>query len=681
MQNLNIPGNRNSITNTATSSTKSDSSSNLKNHNNISLKTISHPTTPQNNINSISKPVSNVSTPKPSSNSVKNSTFATQKSTTNQLMKICVVIGKKHYVDIQIFHDETSRDILDLISAQKSLEPKSTQVIYEELPKLQMLRIFEDHESIYEAAKVWLTNSKNTLRYAFKENKYRFLNFPEDYLIPRNVINAQTSINSLRVKIINDFFPMNGEKGKPLEFSSILYVKEKNRKKWTKKLVLIKSDGVFMAKSDYKKALSEKNPTYIRLSHISDSHLYYGYGWSKKLKSPTDFGFALKNPIIQTKNKNISYFCCETEELFNRWVAVVRTVKYGSILRHNFKYVSNENGKDRIYQIKEGHDRRLHPEKYKSKNSSNIPSSPTFSQNSLNYGTSSSNLNSPNRYTHQNNNNRHQSGASSVQSQAYLAGQAYARKLQNQQQKQQFSAPMTQFYEQGQSRNIGAVNDFPPPPPFVHQLENVFQNAKENNNTIQENRINHPSSGSRNSYNSDIQGQIGLNSQQNAKVMNPDGFQLNSTLTRKASAKLIEDFEDEFDSEDDTFENKLDAMGTLDSSVFNPGTVLRQTSYREEKNLRQAPPAADFQTELARKLESTLKRTHAAPTVNSIKKDVFPPPPPFDPPPVPNQHIPHLSSPQQQPQFSNSNNNQFSSQHFSTNNVSSNKPPPPPRRR
>lgn len=119
---------------------------------------------------------------------------------------------------------------------------------------------------------MWLTNSKNTLRYAFKENKYRFINFPEDYLIPKNVVNAQTSVNSLRVKLINDFFPMNGEKGKPLEFSSILYVKEKSRKKWVKKLVLIKAEGVFVAKSDYKKALSEKNPAYsafINLDTVS----------------------------------------------------------------------------------------------------------------------------------------------------------------------------------------------------------------------------------------------------------------------------------------------------------------------------------------------------------------------------------------------------------------------------
>lgn len=465
------------------------------------------------------------------------------------------------------------------------------------------------------------------------------------------------------------------------------------------------------------------NALYTRAAHISDCHMYYGYGWSKKLKAPTDFGFALKNPIIQTKNKNISYFCCETEELFNRWVAVVRTVKYGSILRHNFKYVSNESGKDRIFQIKEGHDRRLHPEKFKNKisdsNQNSTLNTGNFSSN--NNGNASGNHGNavPQRHQHSQNQQSqqtydsmhstqtrqtHLSGTStdfsqsnqSNQSQAYLAGQAYARRLQSQQ-NQQFAAPMTQFYEQGQSRNVGAVNDFPPPPPFVHQLENVFQNAKENS---QVNRMNHPSSGSRNSYNSDMsQGQIGLNSNGsnghngsslghgsphrmnqtgvnqnginqnphqysqnthqftqnstnqtniNLNITNQPVFNLNSTLTRQASAKLnMFDQDETFDSEEDDFEHKLDAMGTLESSVFNPGTVLRQTSYRSEHK-----PIEDFQSELARKLggTSTLQRSNINGTVaKQGRNELFPPPPPFEPPPVP--------------------------QNFT------NKPPPPPRRR
>ena len=107
------------------------------------------------------------------------------------------------------------------------------------------------------------------------------------------------------------------------------------------------------------------------------------------------------------------------------------------------------------------------------------------------------------------------------------------------------------------------------------------------------------------------------------------------------------DQDETFDSEEDDFEHKLDAMGTLESSVFNPGTVLRQTSYRSEHK-----PIEDFQSELARKLggTSTLQRSNINGTVaKQGRNELFPPPPPFEPPPVP--------------------------QNFT------NKPPPPPRRR
>jgi len=335
---------------------------------------------------------------------------------------------KPKSVDLSIFKDETARDVLDLLTVAEKLKPRAQQVLYEEIPKLNLVRFFEDQESIFNALSHWpLSKSKiqeNKLSYASKPNKYQLIEQPETVFAPPDILpKQQKQLESLRQKILDRTFPLDAQNFTPIEFKSKMYMKEQQKKRWVKKMVIINANGLFVAKGSYKK-YNPKKTELRRAAHLSECCLYMGFNWKKVLKSPTDFCFALKSPLVQVaKSKHIAYFCCENEDVFNRWWSIIRAYKYGSILRENYTFITSSQD-TRIQTTFKGHHARLnssHTERSRDSISTLTRGAPRIPS-------------TPNN----------------------------------------FNAPLSEYYQKGGTKMTGQINDFPPPPAFVHELENLY---------------------------------------------------------------------------------------------------------------------------------------------------------------------------------------------------------------
>ena len=56
--------------------------------------------------------------------------------------------------------------------------------------------------------------------------------------------------------------------------------------------------------------------------------VYYGIGWKKKYKAPSDFCFAIKHPQIQVKApKHTRYLCADDGRTLQQWMTAIRVAK------------------------------------------------------------------------------------------------------------------------------------------------------------------------------------------------------------------------------------------------------------------------------------------------------------------------------------------------------------------
>lgn len=69
------------------------------------------------------------------------------------------------------------------------------------------------------------------------------------------------------------------------------------------------------------------------------NQVYYGVGWRKKYKAPTEYCFAIKHPCLQQpkSTKYIKYVCAEDEWTLQKWMSAIRIVKYGQQLLDNYE--------------------------------------------------------------------------------------------------------------------------------------------------------------------------------------------------------------------------------------------------------------------------------------------------------------------------------------------------------
>ncbi|CAH1721668.1 unnamed protein product [Aphis gossypii] len=197
--------------------------------------------------------------------------------------------------------------------------------LVEHLPDLHMERVYEEHELLVDNLMLWTRDSKNRLL---------FVERPERTLIFENPSLFNTSTQSLSHATSNfaqEYF-CNG--GLP-SVEGPLYIKTDSRKGWKKYHSVLRASGLYY----YKDKASRSPKDLVCLATFDVNQVYYGVGWRKKYKAPTEHCFAIKHPCLQQpkSTKYIKYVCAEDERTLQKWMSAIRIVKYGQQLLDNYE--------------------------------------------------------------------------------------------------------------------------------------------------------------------------------------------------------------------------------------------------------------------------------------------------------------------------------------------------------
>ncbi|KAL4141738.1 hypothetical protein QTP88_004319 [Uroleucon formosanum] len=197
--------------------------------------------------------------------------------------------------------------------------------LVEHLPDLHMERVYEEHELLVDNLMLWTRDSKNRL--LFVERPERTLIFENPSLF--NTSNQ--SLNHATSNFAQEYF-CNG--GLP-SVEGPLYIKTDSRKGWKKYHSVLRASGLYY----YKDKASRSPKDLVCLATFDVNQVYYGVGWRKKYKAPTEHCFAIKHPCLQQpkSTKYIKYVCAEDERTLQKWMSAIRIVKYGQQLLDNYE--------------------------------------------------------------------------------------------------------------------------------------------------------------------------------------------------------------------------------------------------------------------------------------------------------------------------------------------------------
>ncbi|XP_042895717.1 abnormal cell migration protein 10 isoform X2 [Parasteatoda tepidariorum] len=208
------------------------------------------------------------------------------------------------------------------------MDPRWTLV--ENIPELFMERLYEDHEHLVENLLLWARDSPNKLMFLERDEKYDLFINPEEYLLIGSSSEKGSELDDdAKTSLLEEFFSSSSVP----EVESALYLKSDGKKAWKKHFFVLRASGIYYCP----KGKSKLSKDLICLTTFEMSNVYTSIGWKKKYKAPTDFGFAIKHPQIQTKSsKYIKYLCAEDEQTLKLWVMGIRIAKFGPLLKENY---------------------------------------------------------------------------------------------------------------------------------------------------------------------------------------------------------------------------------------------------------------------------------------------------------------------------------------------------------
>ena len=216
-----------------------------------------------------------------------------------------------------------------------TLDPKWALV--ELVPDLYMERVYEDHEQLVENCLLWKVDSKNTLWFIERPEKFDLFIRPEIYLLGNTSSERNDSMEEhCRQELVEEYFSVSGV-GAP-QVEGYAWLKAENKKSWKKFYFVLRTSGLYYSPKGRK-----TSKDLLCLCTFDVNQVYYGVGWKRKFKAPTDFCFGIKHPQIQAKNpKYIRYLCVDTQKELHQWVTGIRIAKNGQHLHENYRGLVEE---------------------------------------------------------------------------------------------------------------------------------------------------------------------------------------------------------------------------------------------------------------------------------------------------------------------------------------------------
>ncbi|XP_015173825.1 PREDICTED: ras-associated and pleckstrin homology domains-containing protein 1-like isoform X1 [Polistes dominula] len=216
------------------------------------------------------------------------------------------------------------------------MDPK--WAVVEHLPDLFMERVYEDHELLVENLLLWTRDSKNKLLFVERPDKNQLFFTPERFLLGHSDRCSNEYDDHSRNMLLEEFFTSINV-GVP-EVEGPLYLKSDSKKGWKKYHFILRASGLYY----WPKEKARTARDLVCLATFDVNQVYYGVGWKKKYKAPTDFCFAIKHPRLQQpkSTKFIKFLCAEDNASLERWMVGIRLAKYGRQLMDNYRLVMDE---------------------------------------------------------------------------------------------------------------------------------------------------------------------------------------------------------------------------------------------------------------------------------------------------------------------------------------------------
>ncbi|XP_011310496.1 amyloid beta A4 precursor protein-binding family B member 1-interacting protein isoform X2 [Fopius arisanus] len=217
-----------------------------------------------------------------------------------------------------------------------AMDPK--WAVVENLPELFMERVYEDHELLVENLLLWTRDSKNKLLFVERPDRTQLFLSPEKYLLGQSDRNTGEYDDHSRNILLEEFFSSSNV-GVP-EVEGPLYLKSDGKKGWKKYHFILRASGLYYWPKEKAKTARDL----VCLATFDVNQVYYGVGWKKKYKAPSDFCFAVKHPRLQQpkSTKYIKFLCAEDSASLDRWMVGIRVAKYGRQIMENYRTLVDE---------------------------------------------------------------------------------------------------------------------------------------------------------------------------------------------------------------------------------------------------------------------------------------------------------------------------------------------------